>query len=327
MSNLLLVCHRYAPFPGGTEIYVHNIAKELLERGHEVTVLAQTHDPYHLDKGHFEGVKITNDHDIIFKQVFDLIVVHGGDVYSQDYVHRNAHLIKSPVLYMIIKPSTSDACMNGLRHHTYLGVSTIEDVEHVTRVSLNLNNKLVKIPHGIKVSDSIGIPVKFTTEYLDIVSVGGFWPHKGFLALALAVMKISERPITLCLYGYDCFDQAKAIGNLDASHVHCYGGANRQEIMNAMASADLYVMNSTEEGFGLVLLEAMLNRVPWAARNIAGAKVLSEHGFVYDTEEELVEYLKTFTPPSKETLEKRRNFVLKNYTIRNTVDCIERLIE
>ena len=40
--KILFVVHRYAPYPGGSEYYVQNMAEEMLRRGHDVYVLAPT---------------------------------------------------------------------------------------------------------------------------------------------------------------------------------------------------------------------------------------------------------------------------------------------
>jgi len=38
MKKILYVVHRYAPYPGGSENYVRDMAEETLRRGHDVTV-------------------------------------------------------------------------------------------------------------------------------------------------------------------------------------------------------------------------------------------------------------------------------------------------
>ena len=101
---------------------------------------------------------------------------------------------------------------------------------------------------------------------------------------------------------------------------------DRNEVLNAIASADLYLMHSHSEGFGLVLLESMLNRTPWAARNIAGAKVLKQCGFTYETDEQLLKYLKEFKPATPLELTGNWNYVSTNHLIKNTVDDILELV-
>jgi hypothetical protein len=85
-------------------------------------------------------------------------------------------------------------------------------------------------------------------------------------------------------------------------------------------------MHSHKEGFGLVLLESMLNKTPWASRNIAGAKLLKEFGFTYDNDDELVTYLKDFNGVPNTQIEDAYSIVVINHLIKNTVDDILRLL-
>jgi hypothetical protein len=70
----------------------------------------------------------------------------------------------------------------------------------------------------------------------------------------------------------------------------------------------------------------MLNKTPWAARNLAGAKLMREHGFVYNKDEELLQYMKEFKPWFQEDIEMAHEFVTTTHMISNTVDDILRLI-
>jgi glycosyltransferase involved in cell wall biosynthesis len=99
-----------------------------------------------------------------------------------------------------------------------------------------------------------------------------------------------------------------------------------KDIKDAIADADCYVMNSSEEGFGLVILESMINKTPWIARNIAGAKLLARFGTVYDTEEQLTEILKNWQPGDCVNTGLAYKYVLENHLIKNTVDDILSLV-
>jgi hypothetical protein len=69
----------------------------------------------------------------------------------------------------------------------------------------------------------------------------------------------------------------------------------------------------------------MINKTPWIARNIAGAKLLKDFGTVYETEEQLTALLSLF--PHMQTREKTAyEYVIKNHLIKNTVDDILALI-
>jgi hypothetical protein len=56
---ILFVVHRYAPYPGGSEMYVQWMAEEMLSRFYDVTVLAHEH------MGDLNGVKVTNDYNVL----------------------------------------------------------------------------------------------------------------------------------------------------------------------------------------------------------------------------------------------------------------------
>ena len=139
--RLLFVVHRYYPFPGGSEYYVRDMAEEMLKRKHDVTVLAHEH------QGDQNGVKVSNDYNTILNQKWDLIIVHGGDVISQNVIHTYAEQMKSPVLYLIIKPSESEICIQGLKQHRFIGYGTSMDIEHIKK--FKQQHKARRVRYGI----------------------------------------------------------------------------------------------------------------------------------------------------------------------------------
>lgn len=306
--RLLFVVHRYAPFPGGSEYYVQNMAEEMLKRKHDVTVLAHEH------QGDYNGVKVSNDYNTVLNQKWDLIIVHGGDVISQNIIHVNADKLQSPVLYLIVKPSESEVCLNGLKHHRFLGYSTSMDVEHLK--NHGVIDKGRRIRHGI-------VPELYFRNILDkkksiFVSAGGFWSHKAMTPLAEAFTKANIPDTKLHLYGYG----EEHLMPKETDNVKCFFGKSKTDVLLAISGADAYILNSYEEGFGLVLLEAMMNKTPWYARNIAGAKDMCYYGTVYETEEELIHLLRNHTRNEKK-IEDAYNYVMCNHTIQDTCNDIE----
>ena len=319
MAKICFVVHRYAPFPGGSEYYVQQMAEECVQRHHDVTVLAGEH------KGHLNGVRLTSDaNDLLNK---DLIVVHGGDVNVQNFVLTNAKQINSPILYMLIKPSESNNCLQALQDVKFIGCSAPEDWEHVKK--FGVESKSHKVIHGISPNDCIGELGKFKDKYnipkdkKMFLSCGGYWPNKKMIELAAAFNKANLKDAILVTTGYDNrFDiMPKASENVIPLMVE-----DPKDIKNAIADADCYIMNSDAEGFGLVILESMINKTPWISRNIAGAKLLAQFGKVYETEEELIPLLQNFTK-NEEKIEKSYQYVIKNNLIANTVDDILKLIK
>ena len=317
MSKILYVVHRYAPFPGGSENYVRDMAEETLSRGHDVTVFAGEH------KGNWNGVKVTSD-TTIFAQLWDLIVVHGGNVGLQDFVLSHSHIIESPILFMQIIPSNTPVYKHAYAYCKYIGCSTHEDWNYPPVQSFK--DKLVQVRHGINPKISTGESgfrekYNIDTKYM-FLSCGGFWPNKAFPELVNVFNQIDRDDVTLVLTGYDNRHNIKPE---NSKFVKVLDLPNREEVMSAIKETDLYVMHSHSEGFGLVLLESMLNKTPWASRNIAGAKLLNEFGFTYENDDELLKYLIEFKGDTSK-VEKAYEYVLNNHTIKNTVDDILKLI-
>jgi glycosyltransferase involved in cell wall biosynthesis len=309
MSKVLFVVHRYAPYPGGSEYYVRDMAEEMLRRKHDVTVLAHEH------QGDQNGVIVSNDYNTILNQKWDLIVVHGGDVISQNIVHVNADKLQSPVLYMIIKPSDSEVCVNGLRHHRFLGYSTSMDIEHLKKFGVESKGR--RIRHGIDIN-STRVPRNRQDTKKIFVSAGGFWAHKGMAPLAYDFTKANVPNMELHLYGYG----EEHLIPAESHNVKCFYGKEKHEVMQAIANSDGYIMNSFEEGFGLVLLEAMMNKVPWFARDIAGAHDMCYYGTLYNNEKELINTLRKYKKNDRK-IEDAYNYVMANHTIQDTCNDIE----
>ena len=315
--NILYVVHRYAPFPGGSENYVKDMAEETLRRGHFVAVLAGEHE------GDLNGVHVTSNPHILMEH-WDLIVVHGGDVAAQNFVLERADKLGGPVMYLLILPSNSPVCVSALHKAKYLGCSTIADWRHVK--AYNAVDRAVTVRHGINVQESVG-DLGFrelfgiTTRYM-ILSSGGYWPNKGFNELIEVFNSVGRTDMTLVLTGYDNRHQLMPE---ESQYVKPFLFTYRSDMLSALRCADLYVLNSTSEGFGLVLLEAMLNGTPWVARNIAGAETLREFGVVYDTKDQLMDYLKNFQGVEKGQLAICQKYVIASRQIRDTVSDILRV--
>jgi glycosyltransferase involved in cell wall biosynthesis len=319
MAKILYVVHRYAPYPGGSENYVRDMAEETLRRGHEVAVFAGE------NQGTHNGVLATNDPSI-FGLPWDLVVVHGGDVGWQDNVLMQCKKIQAPVLFMLIIPSESPVYEYARENVSYIGCSTFEDWSYVT--FHGLRNKSTRIRHGIDPKISTGTP-GFREKYgikteLMFLSCGGYWPNKRMKELVDIFNKVGRYDITLVTTGYDNRFNIKP---QDSDFVKNLMLDDREDVMSAIRESDLYIMHSNREGFGLVLLESMLNKTPWAATNMAGARLMNEFGFVYDNDEQLLNYMKTFKPVTEDKIEKSYEYVTMNHMISNTVDDILKLIK
>lgn len=313
--KLCFVVHRYAPFPGGSEYYVQWMAEECLRRGHDVTVFSGQH------AGNYNGIHVTSD-GAIFNEPFDLIIVHGGDVYVQNAVLSAIPRLTSPVLYLIIKPSDSQVCQLAMNHAAAIGCSTIEDWDHSNKYNALSRSHTVR--HGIDPNRRTGTCGFFRAQYgipsstRVFLSCGGYWAHKRMRELAQTFERANLDNAILVTTGYD---NSMNLMPPASSRVLPLMLEQESDVANAIADADVYIMNSSEEGFGLVLLECMLNKTPWIARNIAGARLLKQFGTVYETEDKLEQILRTYTV-NCEQLEIGYQYLQKTHLIGNTVDDI-----
>lgn len=317
--KLLFVVHRYYPFPGGSEYYTAAMAEEALRRGHEVSVFTGEH------RGDQNGVRVTSDSNVL-GQPWDLIVVHGGDVGVQNFVLHNATRIPSPILYMLILPSNSPVTVQALRECRYLGWSTPDDMLHLRQHGVH--DKAHRVRHGIKIQESIGKP-GFKSKYgipdgkTMFLSCGGYWPNKKMRELADSFMRADLPDAVLVTTGYD--------NSLDLMPAAIPGRViplmveSKDDALSAISEADCYVMNSDREGFGLVILEAMLNGTPWISRQIAGASMLGRFGHTYVLDSQLVNILRAFKSDDRDTSEAKA-YVESNHSIACTIDDIEKVI-
>lgn len=314
--NLLYVVHRYG-YPGGSEQYTRDMAEESLRRGNNVAVFAGEHT------GNLNGVYVTSDTNI-FARPWDLIIVHGGDVSVQNFVLSNAKVIQSPILYLIVLPSTSDVCLQALQDCRYIGCSTNQDWEHCARYGVSA--KSVQVRHGITWHSSMGAPgfkQKYGISGKMFLSCGGYWPNKAMKELVRVFDIANLRYTVLVTTGYD---NRQGLMPEPSPNVIPLLLDDRKDVLSAIYEADCLIMHSFSEGFGLVLLESMINQTPWIARKIAGAELMQNFGQTYKTDGELIFLMRTFDRKDFD-IKAAFDYVANNHLIAHTVDDIEKVAQ
>jgi glycosyltransferase involved in cell wall biosynthesis len=334
--SVLYVVHRYYPYPGGSEYYVHWLASESAARGWRVTVFAETH------QGDVGNIKVT-DNAAILAEKFDAVIIHGADCSSQDVaLHALAKgKVPGPVLYLIIKPSTSPAALAGLRCASLVGCATSLDRAHAKKHGAG--DRIVEVVHGIPVeADDLSMRVASHEEERGLVklekpkgarifvSAGGFGRHKRMLELAQA-FEVARRPgDRLLLFGYQTPADDEYLGRCRSIEgVEVIVGAERHALLRALKMADRYIMHSEWEGFGLVLLEAMSAGCEWLAFKGAGAApdlAALGLGTAYADERELVKLLQTAESPSPERRSLLKYAAKMRFGTKNAVDDIQRAL-
>jgi glycosyltransferase involved in cell wall biosynthesis len=274
--KILFVVHRAYPYNGGSEYNVKLISENLANIGYDVSVLTDVLN------GDYGNVKVISDRNVIFTDVYDWIIVHGNDMPVQDFVLNNITNIKSKVLYWMIKPSDSRSAINGFKYATTIGWGTSYDYDYA--VKYDCVNKANYIRYASDIENSLGC--KFEKQFKYFCSSGGFSYHKGFDELAIIFTELNLKDTKLILTGYlgDC-------PTYNNNNIICLSINSRDEYLNILSNSDLYIMNSYNEGFGLVLLDSMINKIPWISRNIAGATDMVRYGDVYSSIDNLKQLL------------------------------------
>jgi glycosyltransferase involved in cell wall biosynthesis len=301
--QLLFIVHRTYPYNGGSEYNIKLISEALANENYNVTVLTDC------SNGDYGKVKVINDRNQLFSDQYDWVIIHGNDMPIQDYALLNIQKIKAKTLYWIIKPSDSESAMYGFRYANVIGWGTSYDFNHI--VKHKCTHKAKYIRYAVDLNDCVGI----NTPYNDLifVSSGGFGAHKGFDELIEIFNDLDMPQTKLVLTGY--------IGGIPFTqnkNIELYNINNRKDYLNIIASADLYIMNSYSEGFGLVLLDAMINKVPWISRDIAGATDMKQYGNVYSSQNGLKNLLLNYKKDQYK-IYTAHQYILNERTIKNMV--------
>lgn len=126
--------------------------------------------------------------------------------------------------------------------------------------------------------------IKESEDKFNILFIGGNFQRKGLPTLIKSGAKVVKKyPKTkFIIVGNDPNVQAmKALCKHHevTSYFNFVGKISEHEKINLYHNADIFVMPSLIEGFGIVFLEAMASRVPVIGGNVGGTSELISHGF------------------------------------------------
>jgi glycosyltransferase involved in cell wall biosynthesis len=135
-------------------------------------------------------------------------------------------------------------------------------------------------------------------DHLLVLYVGHLLPHKGLDILLDAFARVSaDRPVQLAMIGpgdpEELADHRKRVS--DSERVFWPGEMPQHELVAWYQAADVFVLPSRREAFGLVLVEAMASGTPVIGSRVGGIpEVIGENGLMFDSENsrELAERLR-----------------------------------
>lgn len=110
-----------------------------------------------------------------------------------------------------------------------------------------------------------------------ILFVGMLSARKGTADLLEAFAQIEQRAELVCVGPVDPEFQ-NVLNRLPSSNVTLLGSVSRADVHDAYRTADIFCLPSVEEGFGMVVLEAMASGLPVVVSDQVGAADLIENG-------------------------------------------------
>jgi len=274
MGQYLIVAQKYKPHIGGTANFVQTIAEGLDSAGHKTIVLADNGGEDH----YLNNVLVTSNFEYVLASYNAILIIDSClKTYTTKWLEYT-HKISSPIYYWLLE-----------NRYTVNNCQSIGEADCVIYYSeltkQMLNHFHVKghyVPPGINIENSIQNKGQsgITTEYY--MSASGYWAHKRHNDLA-RIFNFLQYPI---LINTGCCNEPHI--PQDSDFVRNLIINEKEHMLKILADSQCYIMHSLFEGFGLILLEAMINKVPWYAYHTGGAIDLQHWGFTYTHNDELI---------------------------------------
>ena len=296
---------RFHPFVGGVENYVYNLSRKLEERGHKVTVICAD-EPRELNI--YEGYKfpvkrlryvgkvantnitpmlpiklLNEDYDIIHTHLptpwsadcsafaaglkrKPLIITYHNDITGLGFNGKIARLYNQTFLKLLLKKAETII----ITHKEYLELSAYLP---------SYSNKVEVVPVGVDTKKFCPLNIdRSRTDIFFLSVLDKFHRYKGLADLlkAVQIVKKDVPKIKLTVGGSgELLEEYKRMAyNLDLEHnVEFVGFIPEEKIVEYYNGSDIFALPSTtsmQEGFGMVLLEAMACGKPVVTTRIAG---------------------------------------------------------
>ena len=168
-------------------------------------------------------------------------------------------------------------------------------------------------------------------KYKIISFIGSDKPQKGlsfFLKVANKLAKLSNHHITFFIIG-KIFNKKMINENNPDIDIKFFDF--QSNYLNTLMRSDLVLLTSINEGFGRVLVECMLSKIPFIARKSGAFKEIitnKQNGLMAETEDEFCEIILEYLKKSKnlqknKILENAKESATKLYNIDNYIKLIK----
>ena len=305
MMKIVQTPVRFYPFVGGVENYVYNLSKELVKKGHKVTVIC-ANEPNTKRKETINGIdvkrlpyigKIANTNITptlpleLFKEDFDIIHTHLPTPWSADWSTIFAKLKSKP----LVLTYHNDIVSKGLTSYIakFYNLTSLKMVLELSdKIVITQSSYLNRSPYLSKYRDKIEvIPVGVDTEKFKPLNIqeyentlfflsilDKFHEYKGleYLLKALKIVKDEIKNVKLIVGGEgDLKSYYQEIANSLGleNNVRFVGFIPDSKIVEYYNRCSAFVLpsySSDQEGFGIVLLEALACGKPVITTEIVG---------------------------------------------------------
>lgn len=305
MMKIVQTPARFYPFVGGVENYVYNLSKELVKKGHEVTVICanepNTKRKEIIDRivvkrlpyiGKIANTNITPTLPLeLLKEDFDIIHTHLPTPWSADWSVIFAKLKKKPVVITYHNDIVSKGFASYIAK--FYNLTSLNLVLRIAKKIIITQPKyLEQSPYLKKYKDKIEVvPVGVDTKKFKPLNVDEeehtllflsvldrFHEYKGleYLLKALKIVKDEIKDVKLIIGGEGEFktyyqEMANHLGVGDnVEFVGFIPDGKLTEYYNRCSIFVLPSYSSDQEGFGIVLLEALACGKPVVTTEIVG---------------------------------------------------------
>ncbi len=310
VKNILFLTHKFWPTVGGTQTLSQNLGKRLVERGYRVTIFTsmvgsecqeEWFEGMHIRRFRRQGIGINRPWYVTPGMIlttnlreFDLIHAFHFVTFQCLFAASIRKVLRTPLIM-----TASYHPWDGWYEKTVapLVVRSADRViaqcesERIQLSTFVSSSKLVKIPCGIERKRFSlmpgGVEFKRASEIAEnekvVLYVGSLSNEKGLGDLLTAMVRVLESVETAVLLvigggSRDTFlSKAKALGI--SSHVRFFGRASDSEVVKAYSIADVFVLPSHTESFGIALVEAAAAGVPIVSTQVGVASEIVREGY------------------------------------------------
>lgn len=283
------ICPRYFPDIGGVETDVKEISERLVLKGHEVEVITTDPGGKLKKKDIINGVKITRFKSFapgnayyFAPQIYSYIKNHDYDVIHahsyhalpalfaalserkkkfvfSPYYHRGGH---TPFRNLLHKPYKLLGKMIFSRADAVVCISEYE--KRLVESDFNVAEKIIKIQNGINLSEFEHRErrKKENNEKM-LLYVGRLEEYKGVQYIIQSLPELQDfrlRIVGKGPYEEKLRDMANNLGV--AERVEWLKDLSRGELLECYASADVFLMLSSHEAYGITVAEALASGTP-----------------------------------------------------------------